>query len=314
VVERPRGFESHTPRQHLNIMLVELKSKEIVESEDFFCFLLESIRQCTAKTYVKRLKLLAKIGNLDSPERIKNLICTYQCSESFKELLTNAYDYYVRYRGLSWSKPKFTKEDKPIFVPLEKELDQLISKARIKLGVFLELLKETGVDSGEAWKLRWIDVNSENKTVDITPTKNHNARTLPISNHLLSRLFKLKHENGRVFACKSLDDFRRRYEDMKNALSVKLNNPRIKHIAFRSFRHWKATMEYQKTKDILHVKWLLGHKRIENTLVYTHLVKFGKDDYVCKVAKTVQEATALIENGFEYVTEMEGVKLFRKRK
>lgn len=49
-------------------------------------------------------------------------------------------------------------------------------------------------------------------------------------------------------------------------------------------------------------------------MVYTHLVNFGKDDYVCKVAKTVQEATALIENGFEYVTEMEGVKLFRKPK
>jgi integrase len=295
-------------------MLVELENKEIIESEAFFCFLLQHIRDCTAKTYVKRLKILAKIGNLDCPEKIKNLICTYQCSESFKELLANAYDYYVWYRGLSWSKPKFTKEDKPIFVPLESELDQLISKARFKLSVFLELLKETGADSGEAWKLRWIDVNSENMTVDVTPTKNHNARTLPVSSHLLSRLLRLKHENERVFACKSLDDFRRRYEDMKNALSVKLNNPRIKQIAFRSFRHWKATNEYWKTKDILHVKWLLGHKRIENTLIYTHLVKFGKDDYVCKAAKSVQEASMLIENGFEYVTEMEGVKLFRKQK
>jgi hypothetical protein len=73
-------------------------------------------------------------------------------------------------------------------------------------------------------------------------------------------------------------------------------------------------MEYQKTKDILHVKWLLGHKRIENTLVYTHLVNFGSDDYICKVAKSIEECASLIESGFEYVIEMDGVKLFRKRK
>ena len=29
------------------------------------------------------------------------------------------------------------------------------------MSVFLQLLKETGVDSGEAWKLRWIDVDNQ---------------------------------------------------------------------------------------------------------------------------------------------------------
>ena len=32
------------------------------------------------------------------------------------------------------------------------------------------------------------------------------------------------------------------------------------------------------------------------------------------VAKTVGDATTLVENGFEYVTDIEGMKLFRKRK
>ena len=263
---------------------------------------------------MKRLKLLAKVANLDNPEQTKNIICTYQCSEAFKDLLANSYDYYVKFNGYSWIRPRFVREDRPIFVPLESELDQLISKATRKMSVFLELLKMTGADSGEAYKLRWIDINSSNRTVDITPTKNHNARTLPISNHLLSRLLQMPHKSDKVFTWTKLGDFRRRYCEMKAKLSVKLQNPRLKQIAFRSFRHWKATMEYQKTKDILHVKWLLGHRRIENTLVYTHLVNFGTDDYVCKVAHNVDECTLLIENGFEYVTEMDGMKLFRKRK
>lgn len=53
---------------------------------------------------------------------------------------------------------------------------------------------------------------------------------------------------------------------------------------------------------------LLGHKNIKNTLIYTQLQNFQGDDYVCKAAKT------LVEAGFEYVTEMDGTKLFRKRK
>jgi hypothetical protein len=37
-------------------------------------------------------------------------------------------------------------------------------------------------------------------------------------------------------------------------------------------------------------------------------------DYTVKVASTVEEATALIEVGFKYVTDMYEKKLFKKRK
>lgn len=66
-------------------------------------------------------------------------------------------------------------------------------------------------------------------------------------------------------------------------------------------------MEYHKTKDIFHVMQVLGHK---NTLVYTHL----DDEYVSKVAWNLEEACKLIEAGFDYVTDIEGAKLFKKRK
>jgi len=34
---------------------------------------------------------------------------------------------------------------------------------------------------------------------------------------------------------------------------------------------------------------------------------------ICKVAKTVEDAKSLIEAGLEYVTDVDGNKLFRKR-
>jgi hypothetical protein len=53
---------------------------------------------------------------------------------------------------------------------------------------------------------------------------------------------------------------------------------------------------------------LLGHKRIQNTLNYTQLVEFNsQDEYVCKAARTTEEAKELIESGFEYVCDMEQV-------
>ena len=105
------------------------------------------------------------------------------------------------------------------------------------------------------------------------------------------------------------------YGKRRKALAGKLHDPTINNIRLYDFRHYFATMLYHKTKDILYVKQQLGHRNIENTLIYTQLLNFNEEDeYTCKTATNIKEATELIENGFEYITEMDGLKLFRKRK
>jgi len=44
------------------------------------------------------------------------------------------------------------------------------------------------------------------------------------------------------------------------------------------------------------------------------LVNFESNEYHVATAKTLEEACKLVEVGFEYVTEMDGIKIFRKRK
>jgi hypothetical protein len=76
-------------------------------------------------------------------------------------------------------------------------------------------------------------------------------------------------------------------------------------------------MLYHETKDIYYVMQKLGHKNIKNTLLYIQLEEAlfqGETNYISKVAKTEKETCSLIESGFEYVTEFEGAKIFRKRK
>ena len=97
-------------------------------------------------------------------------------------------------------------------------------------------------------------------------------------------------------------------------LAKKLQNPRLNHIHFHTLRHWKATMEYHKTRDLLHVMQMLGHTDIKNTLIYTHLIEIEGDEYHSAVAKTTEEAKELIKTGFEYVCTHQDLLLFRKRK
>jgi integrase len=110
------------------------------------------------------------------------------------------------------------------------------------------------------------------------------------------------------------------FEGLRNRTATKLNNPRLKNIHFHTFRHWKATTEYHKTKDIIHVKTILGHKSIESTMTYINIEQSlftnQSDEWTCKVATNVKDTTDLIEAGFEYVTGeyTDGGKLFRKRK
>lgn len=86
-----------------------------------------------------------------------------------------------------------------------------------------------------------------------------------------------------------------------------------------TLRHWKGTNEYHKTKDIMRVKYILGHKNIRNTLIYINLentlFQSGEnDEFHVRVGKTVDEACKLLEVGFDYVCDIDDAKLFRKRK
>jgi integrase/predicted RNA-binding Zn-ribbon protein involved in translation (DUF1610 family) len=271
----------------------------------------------TVKTRVKFLKCFAK-NNVDiyNPEAVKEFICRMdRWSVGYKELAVESYSSFLTMIGKPWSPPRYRRVPKLPFIPQETELEQLTACFNTGMAALLLLLKETGVRIGEAVRLEWRDIDFEAGTIRITPEKGSEPRIFRLSGRLLSMLKRLQEKAGstRVFPSKSCVEayfYRKRKQ-----IAAKLCNPRLLQISFHTFRHWKATMEYAKTKDILHVMKLLGHRNIKNTLVYTQLVNFESDEYICKAARSHEEAAQLVEGGFEYVcTTPEGVMLFRKRK
>ena len=166
---------------------------------------------------------------------------------------------------------------------------------------------------GEAQELTWADVDVERNTIRVTPEKGSNPRIFKISTKLVQMLKALPKTGDKVFpaSCNAIN-----LHQQRKRIARKLQNPRLLQIHFHTLRHWKATMLYHQTKDILYVMKFLGHKSIETTLIYIQLenVLFQQsDEWTVKVAENVDDAVRLLEAGFEYVTDMDDKKLFRKR-
>jgi len=269
----------------------------------------------------KLLKVLVKRGaDLCDPDSVKTVIVRQSWCLGRKSNAVDAYTAFLKMTGGKWEKPIYKGVAKIPFVPTESEIDLLVASCSQRMGTFLQLLKETGMRPGEAWRLSWTDIDSVSKTVSVTPEKNSNPRILHISEKLAKMLESLPRAYGeRVFSRPNmrLDNHCTNFRKQRISAAQKLKNSRLLRINFKTMRHFKGTFEYHKTKDILHVMQTLGHKSIKNTLIYTHLAEElfkGEQEYVSKVAKNEKDACALIDSGFDFVCDWNGHKIFRKRK
>jgi integrase len=279
----------------------------------------EGKSQSTVETAIQRLSRLSKMCNINDPEQIKETLAKLLWKNSTKNNVAVICTYYLQFLGITWKRPKYTKENGLPFIPTEEEIQSLISAAGMKTATLLQILYETGARIGEVLKLQWIHIDVQRRTIYITAEKGSNSRILPISPRLIDMLNRLPKINDKVFQC-GKHTVRINFEQQRNRTAIKLNNPRLRAIHLHTFRHYKGTTEYHKTKDIIHVKTVLGHKNIESTMIYINLenaiFQTQNDEWTCKVANDTKDATALIETGFEYITGEynDGGKLFRKRK
>ena len=275
--------------------------------------------QYTLKATSKGLKQISKHADLHNPEQVKAYIANHNVSEGTKKNLCIVYNSYCNHYKIQWEMPKYKPEPKHVKIPTTEKLQMIISASGKTLATKLTLSKETGLRPIEVCNLKVKDIDLEHKVIKPTTAKHGNPRTLKISNSLNEMLQnyivrKKLNQNDKLFRGNA-DGYSRIYAHKRNKIAEKLKDPTIQTIRLYDFRHYFATMLYHKTKDILYVKQQMGHKSIENTLKYTQLLQFdNQDNYTCKVAEDIEQATDLIENGFEYITEMNGLKLFRKRK
>jgi integrase len=274
----------------------------------------------TVKNVSKCLYVLEEHANLDNPESVLTFVATFDRNAGYKRNLIMAYEHYVKLYGLTWTKPKYHETAKMPHIPLESKIDAIMANAPLKLGTAIAISKDTGLRPVELMRITLRNLDLQNGAIYPETAKHGSPRVLKLKNSTLNMLNKYLADrnialNESIFGTWNSETYSKWFRHYRNKTAEKLQDPAIKGIRLYDLRHFFATMTYHKTRDILFTKQQMGHRKIETTLIYTQLLQFDKDDnYTCKIAQTVEQATDLIENGFEYVTEMDGLKLFRKRK
>jgi len=267
---------------------------------------------------ITALKTLMRHGaNLYDPEYVKETIKKLPLEDSSKQVYCDRYGAFLSFLGGTWEKPRYRITQKIPFIPLEKEIDELIAALSLTISVFCQIAKETAGRKGEIGRLNWTDIDFERKLIFINnPEKHSNPRVIKVSDKCLNMINQLPRNGEKLF--KSFKAISQDFYRSRKQITHRLNNPRFLKIGLHTFRHWKATMEYHKTKDILHVQQLLGHRNIASTMVYITIeqtiFKEADDEFTVRVANNLEEFVKLLEVGFEYVSDYEDKKVLRRRR
>jgi len=267
----------------------------------------------------KALTYLSRHTTLSQPEAIKLVIAELKTSDGYKRNLCIAYNKYAKFYNIAWNMPKYREEPKNIALPTKEKIQMLIADAGELLGIKLQLSMETGLRPIELTRLRVKDLDLEHKTVNPTTAKRGNPRTLPISESLKHKL--QEHiirenltQNDLLFKGTDPDHYGKQYRQMRNKLANKLKDPTIRNIRLYDLRHYFCTKKLNDIGNPYTVMVLMGHTKLTTTQRYMHLLNLNDDEWTCTGATTAKEAAKLIENGFQYVTTIEGIQLFKKRK
>ncbi len=301
---RLRAHTKGVPYENLIIStLVKIKNNGLSDS--------------TLATVSHKLNQIAKADvNLLDPEEVKTYIANSKVSNHSKQKLANCYDYFIVANGLEWERPKYKWERKIPLIPTTANIDKVISATGRKYATIFTILKETGLETKELETVHRADIDAERGVINAQGCKGHNSRSIKLCPKTadMLRAYLEKNTGNRPFpiARRMGEQWRR----TRNRLAKKLNEPQLRAIPLRNLRHYFATRTYDKTKDILLVRQLLGHKKLETTMFYTQLVTFNEEEeYTCRTATNAKEAQELVEHGFVYVaTTPDNLMLFRKRK
>jgi len=297
--------------------------------------MLNKLKLSTIYARRKALESINKVANLLDPRsNILNTaaVTTYLVEPDLKrnrayKLIQDLKSFY-EWKGIQWLPCKVRRERSQPFLPRLVDIVLLINSiTNRRLAVFLQLLKETGVRSGEAWMLSWDDIDFKSRLVSVKhPEKNSQPRILRISQRLVDMLNSLSRENNYVFhkpyddefkTMKGLESFRRLFERYRKRIAETHPESNVAKIHFHSFRTWRATMQYLKTRDLEAVMMLLGATNPIHARRYVCLAQalcLREDDYVTARATNADEAEELVREGFNFVTEIQSVQIFRKER
>jgi integrase/recombinase XerD len=245
--------------------------------------------QSTLENYIRQIALISLEFNKLPEELSEDDINGYLTAlaqnaispsrSSFKHAIYGL-RYYYRHIGQTKRAiklPSIKKEAKLPVIFNREELRQLFKAPKLlKHRIALTLIYSAGLRSQEASNMKISDIDFVRKSIHIRQSKYKKDRIVPLSNYMAKGLktylavekpsvwlFNGKDTDGR-YSSKGLDWVMR--EALKKT-DIK------KEVSLHSLRHSYATHLLEDGVNILLIKKLLGHAKIETTMIYLHVAQ-----------------------------------------
>ena len=169
-------------------------------------------------------------------------------------------------------------DNKEARVLTKEEAGLLLNNCKRELYPAYFTFLNTGMRNGELLNLEWDDINLQDRCIQIRNKKHWctktGERTIPINNDLLDLLLKLKKKKSEktalLFHNEGKHMHRETWKRQLQIIAVKCGFPDVTKI--HSLRHTFGTHLLINGADIRTVQAILGHKNIETTAGYLHLI------------------------------------------
>ena len=230
---------------------------------------------------MRALLELSDHADLHNADDVLMHIARKKVKDSFKANLVDFYRHYADFYKICLVKVCYRRDHKVPRVPSEEKIDMLIAHASSKYALIYSIIKECGLRPVEVASLTLNDIDLEKGVLSVNSAKHGSPRALKLrekTQAMLNRYVKSRNFglDDRLFPSGGI--ICNTYGRLRTSLSRKLNDYELHKIRLYDLRHFYATLLYHRTKDILLVKEKLGHRNINNTLIYTHLLDFGEKD------------------------------------
>jgi len=213
-------------------------------------------------------------------------------SQTYFKFTVYSLRFLLKSEGLAYSYlklPEIRHEKKlPVVLSKEEVWAMLINTKLLKHRILIGLLYGCGLRCFEVRNIRIADMDFDRKQLHVVQGKGKKDRYVPLSEHLIrgikSYLEAEKPEqwifNGQPIE-RAGGDFDSRYSQKGVQWAVKQSAKSAgikKEVHVHTLRHTFATHLLEDGMDIMTVKELLGHERIETTMEYLHVMQNRKRD------------------------------------
>jgi len=245
--------------------------------------------QSTLENYIRQIALISlefkKLPEDLSEDDINSYLTTLALSpkspsrSSFKHAIYGL-RYYYRHIGQTnraIDLPSLKKESKLPVILNRDELRQLFkAPTLLKHRIALALIYSAGLRSQEASNMKISDIDFVRKTIHIRQSKYKKDRIVPLSDFIAKGLKKyLAVENPHIWLFNGRDaDGRYSSKGLNWVMREALKKAGIKkEVSLHTLRHSYATHLLEEGVNILLIKKLLGHAKIETTMIYLHVAQ-----------------------------------------